>query len=56
MTGFDPLAIDAGADEADYKWLADRFRRGDRLTDSERAELHELALAFGNPRLAEQTA
>lgn len=47
---------DTEADEADYRYLADRFRRGDRLTDTERRELHELALAFGNRVLAERTA
>jgi hypothetical protein len=55
MATFNPR-LDTEADDADYRYLADRFRRGDRLTDEERRQLHELAVAFGNRLLAEKTS
>jgi hypothetical protein len=42
--------------EAEYKALADRFRRGERLTGKETARLRDLALIFRNYRLAESTS
>jgi hypothetical protein len=40
----------------DYRALAERFRRGEALTDEERVRLQAYALAHRNYLLAERTA